>query len=119
MISINVMPILMNRLKDRGWKNVSVRGYTTNQIQILKRGNESIMVIVSITFDSTIDVTPQLNDYFEQLKNLMQHDILKDVFLPGGGDIPIPDFFRNYCYENRISIHLVTYNSLIDYINFN
>ena len=44
MIKINVMRTFLNRLRDRGWKNINVRGYTDRDNQVLRRGDKFMVL---------------------------------------------------------------------------
>lgn len=119
MIKINVMRTFLNRLRDRGWKNINVRGYTDKDNQVLRRGDKSIIGVENINVDASGDIRPQIDELFKSLIEIIERTNTKEIFLPGGGDIPIPDFFKEYCRERGIQIHFVTIESYRDIVNFN
>jgi hypothetical protein len=119
MIKINVMRTFLNRLKDRGWKNIIVKWYTDNDNQVLRRGEKNIIVIDSINVDSSVDIKPQIDEVFKNLIETIKRFDAKEIFLPGGGDILIPEFFENFCRENGISIHIITIELLREFLNYN
>jgi hypothetical protein len=116
MIRINVMRPFLNRLKDRGWKKVS-RGITDN-IQVLRRGDIKI-VVENISIDASVDIRPQISEFFERLIEIILKADAKEIFLPGGGDVPIPEFFKEFCRENGIDINILTNESVREYSNYN
>ena len=119
MLQINIIRGFLNRLRDRGWKNINLRGYTDNDIQILKRGDKSIVVIESITLDPSVEINPQVAEFFRNLTELIEQGTAKEIFLPGGGDIPIPASFKDWCYENTVHINLISLNNFKDFYSYN
>jgi hypothetical protein len=119
MLQINIIRGFLNRLRDRGWKNINLRGYTNNDIQILKRGDKSIVVIESITIDPSVDINPQAEEFFRNLIELIEHGTAKEIFLPGVGDISIPAFFKDWCDKNDVKINILTLNNFQDFYNYN
>jgi len=119
MIKINVMRTFLNRLRDRGWKNINLRGYTNNDNQVLKRGDINIVGVENINVDSSVDIRPQIDELFKSLIEIIKRSGAKEIFLPGGGDFPIPDAFKDFCSEYGISIRIVTINSFSDFLNYN
>ncbi len=119
MIKINVMRTFLNRLRDRGWKNLSVRGYTDKDIQVLRRGDQSIIGVENVNVDASADLGLQIDELFKNLIELIKRTNTKEIFLPGGGEIPVPDFFKEYCRANGIEIQFVSiesYRDILDYI---
>jgi len=119
MIKINVMRTFLNRLRDRGWKNISVRGYTDKDIQVLRRGDQSIIGVENINVDASVDIRLQIDELFNSLIEIIKRTDAKEIFLPGGGEIPVPDFFDEYCRANGIEIQFVSMESFRDLVNYN
>jgi hypothetical protein len=119
MMTVNVMRTYLNRLRDRSWKNINLRGLTSQDIQVLKRNKQSLVCVENIYVDTTADITPQIDGLFRNLIDTINKTETKDVFLPGGGDLQIPAFFRQFCEEHGINIHLISPDSLSNYINYN
>ncbi len=119
MIKINVMRTFLNRLRDRGWKNLSVRGYTDKDIQVLRRGDQTIIGVENVNVDASADSGLQIDELFKNLIELIKRTNTKEIFLPGGGEIPVPDFFKEYCRANGIEIHFVSMESYGDLVNYN
>jgi hypothetical protein len=118
MIKINVMRTFLNRLRDRGWKNISVRGYTDRDIQVLRRGDQSIIGVENVNVDASADLGLQIDELFKNLIELIKRTNTKEIFLPGGGEIPVPDFFKEYCRANGIEIHFVSMESYRELLNY-
>ena len=119
MIQINVMRTFINRLRDRSWKNIRVRGSNLEDANVLTRGKQTIICVENICIDTTVNLQPQIDEHFNNLKDLINKTEAKNLFLPGGGDIQLPSFFSQYCEENHVNIHLITPESLNNYINYN
>jgi hypothetical protein len=119
MIQLHVMTIFLNRLRDRGWKNISVRGFTNQETQVLVKGQRTVLVIEQINIDASVDILSQINDYFYELMNQIKRNGTNiELFLPGGGDIQLPDFFRQFCEENNIHFHFIGLENYHNYAGF-
>ena len=119
MLQINVIRGFLNRLRDRGWKSINLRGYTNLDTQVLKRGDKSIVVIESITLDPSVDVNPQVEEFFRNLIELIEHGTAKEIFLPGGGDIAIPATFKDWCDKNDVKINIMSLNNFEEFYSYN
>lgn len=106
---------LINRLRDAGWKNINVRRHTSLDNQVLKRGEKTIVCIEQIQLDGSLDFRPQVEGLFKHLIELTRRSGSHDIFLPGGGEIPIPGFFEEYCRNNGINIHLISRENIYEY----
>jgi 2-hydroxy-3-keto-5-methylthiopentenyl-1-phosphate phosphatase len=111
------MRTFLNRLRDRGWRNVSVRGYTDKDYQVLRRINKSIVCVEHINVDVTVDIRPQIDELFKNLIEIVERSKSEKIILPGGGDIPIPDFFKEYCRLNYLQIEIISVESIISVLN--
>ena len=119
MLKINVLKVFLNRLRDRGWKNLNVRGFTNNETQVLVKGERTIVVIEQINIDASVDILTQVNDFFHELMDQIKRNGTNiELFLPGGGDLSIPDFFRRFCEENNIRCHIVGLENYQNYSDF-
>lgn len=119
MLQINIIRGFLNRLRDRGWKNINLRGYTDLDTQVLKRGDKSIVVIDSITLDPSVDSNPQVEEFFRNLTELIEQGTAKEIFLPGGGDIAIPASFKDWWDKNDVKINVLNLNNFQDFHNYN
>lgn len=108
MIRVNVIKSILNRLKDRGWKSIPFRGYTNPDVVFLKRLNQTIIGVQNINIDASGNIMPQIEVFFSRLIELIKRTNTKIILLPGGGDVPIPDFFTESCEQYNIEIHLIT-----------
>ena len=107
MIQIDVMEVLLKRLKNRGWKQnggYAIRGNP----RVLERYGIQIAVVQPIKIDPFKVLQDEINKFFRSLIGIMNKNGMKNVFLPGGSTIPIPQFFLDFCKENGINIHVVT-----------
>jgi hypothetical protein len=112
MIQIDVMEVLLKRLKNRGWRQnggYAIRGNP----RVLENYGEQIAVVKPIKIDPFKVLQDEIDKFFRSLINIINKNGIKNVFLPGGGTIPIPQFFLDFCKENGINIHVVT-NENID-----
>ena len=107
MIQIDVIEKLLKRLKNKGWKqNVgyAIRGNP----RVLERNGRSVAAVKPIKIDPFKILQNEIDKFFRSLVDILNKNGIKNVFLPGGGTIPIPQFFLDYCRENGIDIHIVT-----------
>ncbi len=107
MIQIDVMEVLLKRLKNRGWKQnggYAIRGNP----RVLERYGKLIAVVKPIKIDPFKVLQDEIDKFFRSLIDIINKNGIKNVFLPGGGTIPIPKFFLDFCKENGINIHVVT-----------
>lgn len=119
MLKINVLKVFLNRLRDRGWKNTTIRGFTNNETQVLVKGSRTIVVIEQISIDASVDILNQINDYFQELMNQIKRIGTNiELFLPGGGDVQMPDFLRQFCEENNIRCHIIALENYQNYADF-
>jgi hypothetical protein len=119
MIIINLMPTFLNRLKDRGWKKTNVNTYGNKNIKVLSRGSKTIIVTEGIDIDASVDIMPQIEAFFETLMEIIKKTDVKEVFLPGGGNIALPNFFADFCAQFGIKINFISLNSYGEFINYN
>ena len=119
MIKINLMRTFINRLTDRSWKNIRVRSSNLEDAHVLTRGKQTIICLKNIYIDTTVNIQPQIDELFNNLADLINKTDAKDIFLPGGGDIQIPNFFSKYCEDKHVKIHLITPESLNNYKDYN
>ena len=119
MMTVNVMRTFLNRLRDRSWKNINLRGLTSLDIQVLKRNKQSLVCVENIYVDTTVDIQPQIDELSRNLIDIINETDAKYVFLPGGGDIVVSPFFKQFCEEHGINIHYIFSDSLSNYINHN
>lgn len=115
MLRINIMRGFINRLRDAGWKNINVRRHTSLDNQVLKRGEKTIVCIEQIQLDGSLDFSPQIEGLFKHFIELIRRSRSLDIFLPGGGEIPIPSFFEKYCRDNGIKIHIISRENIDEY----
>ena len=85
-------------------------------VKVYEKNNKAIVLIPTIEIQPPFicSQSKAVDDYFTELKKLLtglnNKFKLTDIFLPGGGTIPIPEWFSDWCKQNGIKIHLVNYN---------
>jgi hypothetical protein len=117
MIQIDVMDVLLKRLKNSGWKQnggYAIRGNP----RVLERSGKRIAVVKPIKVDPFKIIQDEIDKFFRSLIDIIIKNSIKDVFLPGGGTIPIPQFFLDFCRENGINIHIVTNENIYEFENW-
>jgi 2-hydroxy-3-keto-5-methylthiopentenyl-1-phosphate phosphatase len=112
MIQIDLMEVLLKRLKNSGWKQNGGYAIKGNP-RVLERYGKKIAVVKPIKIDPFKVLQDEIDKFFRSLIDIINKNGIKNVFLPGGGTIPIPQFFLDFCKENGINIHVVT-NENID-----
>jgi len=116
MIQIDLMEVLLKRLKNQGWKQnggYAIRGNP----RVLERSGKRIAVVKPIKVDPFKVLQTEIDKFFRSLIDIVNKNGIKDVFLPGGGTIPIPQFFLDFCKENSINIHVVTAENIDQFEN--
>lgn len=116
MIQIDTIEILLKQLKNRGWRQnggYAIRGNP----RVLERNGKRIVVGKPIKIDPFKILQDEIDNFFRSLINIILKNGVQDVFLPGGGTIPIPQFFLDFCNENGINIHIVTNENVDQFEN--
>ena len=117
MIQIDLMEIILKQLKRKGWKQnggYAIRGNP----RVLEQSGRRIAVVKPLQIDPFKNITEQVEKFFESLIRIIQKNGIKDVFLPGGGTIPIPQFFLDFCKEMGINIHIIDTGNIEQYENW-
>jgi hypothetical protein len=117
MIQIDLMEILLKRLKRKGWQQnpgYAIRGNP----RVLERSGKRISVVKPIQIDPFKNLTDQVEKFFKSLIGIILKNGIKDVFLPGGGSIPIPQSFLDFCKEMSINIHILDSENIEQYENW-
>ena len=120
MIKVNLIKVLKNRLLDRGWFDVTkeILRNKEQDIQLLERETNCLVCVENVYMDASIDLTSQVDSFFKRLERILEKSNSKALFLPGGGDIPIPDFFKEFCIKHNIDYYVVTLENFKDIINY-
>jgi len=107
MIQIDIIEILLKQLKDKGWQQN--KGYAQRgNPRVLERNGQRIAVVKPIKIDPFKKLQNEIDNFFRLLIKVISKNEIKDIYIPGGGTISIPQFFSDYCKENGIQIHQVT-----------
>jgi hypothetical protein len=117
MIQIDFTEILLKNLKSKGWRQnggYAIRGNP----RVLERNNKRIAVVKPLKVDPFKILDQEIDIFFKSLISIIQKNGINDVFLPGGGTIPIPQFFLDYCSMNGIKIHIITQENIDQYSNW-
>ncbi|GAA4074087.1 hypothetical protein GCM10022389_19540 [Flavobacterium cheonanense] len=115
MIQIDLIEILLKRLKSTGW--IQNGGYAIRENpRVLDRFGIRIAVVKPIRIDPFKILQDEIDKFFTSLISIIKKNGIKNIFLPGGGPIPIPQFFLDFCRENGINITVVT-DENIDSLN--
>ena len=117
LIQIDIIEIFLKRLKNRGWRQNSGYAQRGNP-RILERSGKRIAVVKPIKVDPFKILQNEIDIFFRSLINIILKNGIKDVFLPGGGTIPIPQFFLDFCNEHGINIHIVTIENVDQFENW-
>jgi hypothetical protein len=117
LIDLDFTQTLLKNLKKSGWKQVS--GYSLGNPKVLERNRERIAVVRPIRIDPSKVLQDEIDKFFKSLEKILEKNAIEEVFLPGGGTIPIPQFFLDYCKKHNIQIHLVTVENFNQMNNFN
>lgn len=117
MIQIDVMEVLLKQLKIRGWRENGGYAIRDNP-RVLERDGKRVAAVKPIKIDPFKLIQTEIDNFFRYLIDIINKNGIKIVFLAGGGTIPIPDFFLDYCRENGINILMVTNDNIDQYENW-
>ena len=113
LIQFDISGSFLKRLKYKNWKQnggYAIRGNP----RVLERSGRHIAVVKPITIDPK-KLQEEVDKFFKSLIDIIRKNGIKDVFIPGGGTIPIPQFFLDFCRENGINIHVLTLENFDQY----
>ena len=111
MIQVNFIKHIIDQLKARGfrhkrWRNgdlgtaVYIQGPHPKHAKVVVKSIE----IPPRTIGSSVD------EYFKKLQAILKGLTAAigpiQLFLPGGGSIPIPEWFKNWCIDNEVEISI-------------
>lgn len=108
LILIDNSEILLKRMKINGWKQnggYAIRGNPS----VLEKGNDRLIVVKPIRIDPFKVLKDEIDKFFESLKRIIGKlkslgKNISGVYLPGGGTIPLPKWFSDFCKENGVEI---------------
>jgi hypothetical protein len=107
----------LKRLKNRGWRQNGGYAILGNP-RVLGRKGKQIAVVKPIKIDPYKILQDEIDNFFRSLIKIILKNGIMDVFLPGGGTIPIPQFFLDFCNENGINIHIITNENIDQFENW-
>lgn len=117
LIQIDTIEILLKRLKSRNWKQNGGYAIRDNP-RVLERSSNVIAIVKPIKIEPNKSTFDEIDKFFHTLIRTIVKNKIKNVFLPGGGSIPIPPFFLDYCKEHGIDIHVITNDNLNQFENW-
>ena len=112
------MGVLVSTLRD----HLLARGYRKCQSRYINRRfgarvfekNGKCVVAIPVIEIAPPDVAPisaSIDDYFRQLQNALRNLVngipITDLVFSGGGTIPIPAWFFQWCRESGIRVHIM------------
>jgi hypothetical protein len=87
-------------------KGLDVRIYR----EPVQSNNNRDTIVVVTTIARTDTSTHGIEDFFRRLqgklKEILKAGVVPEVYLPGGGNIHIPDWFKDWCNKNNIQIRI-------------
>jgi len=91
------------------WRNLNLRFGA----RIFEKNGKCVVTIPSVEISSPIagPLSIAVDDYFRRLQQaldeLSKNLAITGIFLPGGGTIPIPEWFAEWCRQHNIRIYIV------------
>lgn len=113
MIQVNYTKNVIEELNQRGYKHKKWRHGALGSAVYIGTPHQKPKVVIK-----TIEVPPpsiqplhaSVDDYFRRLQSLLVGIISAlgpvDLFLPGGGSIPVPSWFQDWCRDNQVHIEI-------------
>ena len=120
MIQVNFIKHIIDQLKASGFRHKRWRnGVLGTAVYIQGPHPKHAKVVVK-----SIEIPPRtvkqigssVDEYFKKLQAILKGIIAAigpiQLFLPGGGSIPVPEWFENWCKDNQISIEICSTDHL-------
>ena len=108
MLRIDLMKPLIKKLGKQGWKRRQGDLNPASNPIVLRNRHQSVILTTSIPCDPEKEIQNEVDDYFRGVIERIKRDAsIKIVFLPGGGTIPVPQFFVDFCKEVDIEIRII------------
>jgi hypothetical protein len=82
----------------------------TEEVSIQIQGGERIAIVRGNYMGPNTD--SEIKDYFDRLKREIGLRGIGKIVFQGGGNIPIPDDFREWCNQNNINIEILDEDEL-------
>lgn len=80
---------------------------STNRLGRIMRSRftrQGVLIVDQIEIDPYLPVHNELDRYFDRLKAGILADGVNHIVFRGGGDLPIPEDFSNWCRNNNVAI---------------
>ena len=100
-------------LKQAGYNFKPSQYYNLQGIRIFVGSKRVIVVVSSLEIPpaKVRNITQSIDDFFKRLRDLLvrhnKRSVVTDLVLPGGGCVPIPEWFKDWCKQNGISLHVL------------
>jgi len=81
--------------------------------RVYTRAGEAVVAIPTIEIPppSVVSISQSIDDYFKRLRDVLvglaKKFNITDIFFPGGGNIPLPNWFSTWCKQNSIHVHIL------------
>jgi hypothetical protein len=115
MIIIDLTQVVLERLRNRGWKENM--GYTLkNNPRVLKKDGKRIAVVGALRLKGSSGIADQVDTFFVKMEKILtKHNDIKEVHIQGGGRIPVPPSFIEFCKANGIKISFFDHENIDRY----
>ncbi len=119
MIRIDFSYDFVRRLITGGWED-SFHHRMKGNTRILRKGKKVVAVVLPLRLPDgkyreigmDVDYKAEAEKFFRKLFDVLTKNAVNDVFLPGGGDVEIPEWFKNQCMKAGIRIHVLKYDNI-------
>jgi len=119
MIRIDFSYDFVRRLILEGWED-SYHHRVKGNTRILKKGEKVVAVVLPLRLPDGksreigigIDYKAEVERFFRKLLDVLTKNAVDDVYLPGGGDVEIPKWFKDQCTEAGIRIHVLRIDNI-------
>ena len=114
-IAMDLSHEMIRKIKNNGWEQ-NLGYQLSGNTKIFHKGNRGIAVVLplrlpdgkSSRYNSRIDISKEIERYFEKLAMILSKNKINDIYFQGGGSIVLPDWFLKFCEERNIKIHILT-----------
>jgi hypothetical protein len=115
---IDPIYILSKRMNKAGWKDNPGYSMAGIGIRIRQKSGKSVALVPILRIDPFKSIQEQIDKIFIALTKAITKNGIKSIFISGGGTIPIPKSFLDFCKEHGINIHIVTIENVDEYDDF-
>jgi hypothetical protein len=107
MFHYDLMDGVADDLKRKGYGHYPGSCLLGNFRVMRNREDHRVMIIRTLRIREQEDIYQSVERFLIALKSYIQEHRVDEIYLQANGTVPIPHFFRVFCTNRKIAIHLV------------